>query len=78
MEIVPPLKNHHQQFEFQIRLHTERLELMEYLHRRSGKQGSHGKYELLVDADQKAETWQVGLIDVEKLRKLESEKDDQK
>ena len=64
--------------EFQIRTHTERLETMEYLNRRTGKQGSHCKYQLLVDAAEAAQTWQVGLIDVAKLRKLDSGKGDQK
>ena len=55
--------------EFQVRTHLDRLETMEYVHRRSGKQGSLCKYELLTDAGEAAKSWQVGLIDVKKLRK---------
>jgi len=55
--------------EFQVRTHLDRLETMEYLHRRSGKQGSLCKYELLTDASEAAKSWQVGLIDVAKLRR---------
>jgi hypothetical protein len=55
--------------EFQVRTHLERLERMEYVHRRTGKQGSLCKYELLIDAAEAAKNWQVGLIDVEKLRR---------
>jgi DNA primase len=55
--------------EFQVRTHLDRLETMEYVHRRSGKQGSLCKYELLTDASEAAKSWQVGLIDVAKLRR---------
>jgi DNA primase catalytic core len=55
--------------EFQVRTHLERLEQMEYVSRRGGKQGSRCFHELLVDASEAAKVWQVGLIDVEKLRK---------
>ena len=55
--------------EFQVRTHLERLERMEYVHRRTGKQGSLCKYELLIDTNEAAKTWQVGLIDVKKLRR---------
>lgn len=58
--------------ETQTRLHLERLETMEYVHRRSGKQGSLCKYELLTDANEPAGSWHVGLIDVAKLRKKKS------
>ena len=54
--------------ETQTRLHFERLEAMEYIHRRSGRQGSLGQYELLTSAAETATGWQVGLIDVKKLR----------
>jgi DNA primase len=54
--------------EFQVRTHLERLESMEYVSRRTGKQGSLCKYELLTDADESAKSWQVGLIDVKNLR----------
>jgi DNA-binding MarR family transcriptional regulator len=55
--------------ETQTRLHLERLENMEYIIRRSGKQGRICKYELLTDANEPAEKWHVGLLDVAKLRK---------
>jgi DNA primase len=54
--------------ETQTRLHLERLEAMEYVQRRSGKQGSLCKYELLTAADEPEGSWHVGLIDVAKLR----------
>ncbi|MDB4566640.1 CHC2 zinc finger domain-containing protein [Akkermansiaceae bacterium] len=60
--------------ETQTRLHLERLEGMEYIHRRTGKQGSLCKYELLIAASEKAPTWQVGLLDVAELRKKQNEK----
>jgi hypothetical protein len=55
--------------ETQTRLHLERLEAMEYVHRRSGKQGSLCRYELLGDANEPEGKWHIGLIDVKKLRK---------
>jgi DNA primase len=55
--------------EFQVRTHLERLEAMEYVSRRTGRQGSLCKYELLIDSNEAAQNWQVGLIDVKKLRK---------
>lgn len=54
--------------ETQTRLHFERLESMEYIHRRNGRQGSLGEYELLANATEAATGWQVGLIDVAQLR----------
>ncbi len=58
--------------ETQTRLHFERLEAMEYIHRRNGRQGSLGEYELLTNTDKAATGWQVGLIDVAKLRPRKS------
>jgi len=58
--------------ETQTRLHLERLEQMEYVHRRSGKQGSLCRYELLTDANEPKGSWHVGLIDVAKLKKKKS------
>jgi hypothetical protein len=55
--------------EFQVRSHMDRLERLEYVHRRTGRQGSVCKYELLADASEAAKSWQVGLIDVKKLRR---------
>jgi DNA primase len=54
--------------ETQTRLHLERLEAMEYVQRRSGKQGSLCQYELLTAAAEPAGSWHVGLIDVAKIR----------
>jgi hypothetical protein len=55
--------------ETQTRLLLERLEAMEYVHRRTGKQGSLCKYELLTAAGEPEGSWHVGLIDVAKLKK---------
>ena len=45
---------------------------MEYVNRRTGKQGSLCRYELLTDANEPEGKWHVGLIDVAKLRKKKS------
>jgi hypothetical protein len=58
--------------ETQTRLHLERLEAMEYVSRRSGKQGSLCKYELLTAANEPQGSWHVGLLDVAKLKKKKS------
>jgi DNA primase catalytic core len=58
--------------ETQTRLHFERLEAMEYIHRRNGRQGSLGEYELLTDIAETATGYHVGLIDVAKLRPRKS------
>ena len=55
--------------ETQTRLHLERLEAMEYVQRRQGRQGSLCAYELLIDAAEPEGSWHVGLIDVAKLRR---------
>jgi DNA primase len=60
--------------ETQTRLHVERLEIMEYVQRRSGKQGSLYKYELLTDANESSQSYHIGLIDTAKLRKKEQQK----
>jgi DNA primase catalytic core len=60
--------------ETQTRLHLERLEAMEYVHRRGGRQGSACKYDLITDADEPEGSWHVGLIDVAKLRRKQSRK----
>ena len=60
--------------ETQTRLHLERLEAMEYVQRRSGKQGSLCQYELLTAAAEPAGSWHVGLIDPAKLRRKQSAK----
>jgi DNA primase len=58
--------------ETQTRLHLERLEAMEYVSRRSGKQGSLCKYELLTAANEPEGIWHIGLLDVAKLKKKKS------
>mgnify|MGYP000594686501 CR=1 FL=1 len=60
--------------EFQVRMHLERLDSMEYVAKRSGKQGSLYKYELLTDAKEETKAYHIGLIDTEKLRKKEAAK----
>jgi DNA primase catalytic core len=60
--------------ETQTRLHLERLEAMEYVHRRGGRQGSLCKYELLAAAHEPEGSWHVGLIDVAKLRAGQTDK----
>jgi hypothetical protein len=58
--------------ETQTRLHLERLEAMEYVNRRSGKQGSLCRYELLIDANEAEGVFHIGLIDLAKLKKKKS------
>jgi hypothetical protein len=60
--------------EFQVRMHLERLDSMEYVAKRSGKQGSLYKYELLSDAKEETKAYHIGLIDTEQLRKKEAAK----
>ena len=55
--------------EFQVRTHLARLESLEYVQRRWGSQGKRCAYELLVDIEEPADAWQIGLIDVAALRK---------
>ena len=54
--------------EFQVRMHLERLEQLEHLQRRSGRNGTLMKYELLVDAREPAGVGSVGLLAVDELR----------
>lgn len=58
--------------ETQTRLHFERLEAMEYIQRHNGRQGRLGEYELLCDATTSLDGFQVGLIDVAKLKPAKS------
>ena len=60
--------------EFQVRMHLERLDSMEYVAKRSGRQGSLYKYELLTDAKEATKSYHIGLIDTAKLRKKEATK----
>lgn len=54
--------------EFQVRVHMNRLELLEYVYRRWGKQGQRCCYELATDPDAPDRVAHIGLLDVEKLR----------
>jgi hypothetical protein len=53
----------------QIRRHLDRLADLEYVAIRHGRNGIALQYELLVDADEKADGFAVGLLDPAKLRK---------
>ena len=53
--------------EYQARVHLQKLEDMEYLHRHHGKQGCSYVYELLYPFDAEEKPFAVGLLDVEKL-----------
>ena len=53
--------------EFQTRIHLQRLENLEYLARRFGRQGVNCVYELLTNVDAPEETARVQLIDVAEL-----------
>jgi len=54
--------------EFQVRTHVQKLEALEYLARRHGRQGIGCVYELLIDCGDPEGIAQVGLIDTKKLR----------
>ena len=54
--------------EFAVRSHLQRLEDLEYVARRWGRQGVGCVYELLMDAQTPEEVAHIGLIDVEALR----------
>jgi len=55
--------------ETQTRRHLTRLEEMEYIMRRYGKQGTGCLYELLMDANEPEGAAHIGLVDTAKLRK---------
>jgi DNA primase catalytic core len=55
--------------EFAVRAHLQRLEDLEYVARRFGRQGVGCQYELLMDAHTPDDVAHIGLIDVEVLRK---------
>lgn len=61
------LREHCGWSEFQVRTHLEKLELLEYVSRRHGKQGIGCLHELLMDAVAPEDQWHIGLIDVAKL-----------
>jgi hypothetical protein len=54
--------------EFQARTHLEKLEALEYIARRHGRQGVGCLHELLMDCTATEDHWHVGLIEPEKLR----------
>jgi len=56
--------------EFQVRTHIQKLEDLEYLIKRHGKQGLGCVYELLVDAKEPNGVAHVGLLEMDKLRPL--------
>ena len=53
----------------QVRRHLERLIDLEYVRLQSGRNGTAMNYSLEVDCKADVESYQVGLIDVEKLRR---------
>jgi hypothetical protein len=57
--------------EFQIRIHLGKLEELEYVARRWGRQGQGCVYELLTAVDEPDNIWHISLLDVEKLRRKE-------
>jgi hypothetical protein len=56
--------------EFQVRTHIQKLEDLEYLIKRHGKQGLGCVYELLIDATEPNGVAHVGLLEMDKLRPL--------
>ena len=54
--------------EVQVRVHLQRLEELEYVARRFGRQGSSCLYELLLPVEIEDGPYFIGLLDVEKLR----------
>jgi len=52
----------------QVRTHLERLIEVELVATRAGRNGAAMLYELLMDANAAEEAWQIGLIDVAKLK----------
>jgi DNA primase len=53
----------------QVRRHLERLQELEYVTTRGSRNGVAIQYELLTDADEAADSYHVGLIDVANLRR---------
>ena len=52
----------------QVKRHLSRLQELEYIIPRYGRMGSAMRYELLIDANEPADVYHIGLLDVEKLR----------
>jgi hypothetical protein len=53
----------------QIRRHLDRLQELEHVTTRGGRNGVTINYELLSDANEAADSYHVGLIDLAKLRR---------
>lgn len=54
--------------EFQVRTHLEKLEALEYIARRHGRQGVGCLHELLMGCAATEDQWHIGLIEPDKLR----------
>ncbi|MDZ4289275.1 MAG: hypothetical protein U0984_15020, partial [Prosthecobacter sp.] len=54
--------------EFQVRTHIEKLEALEYIARRQGRQGVGCLHELLMECAATEDQWHIGLIDPDQLR----------
>ena len=52
-------------------MHLNKLETLEYVARRWGRQGQGCAYELLTDVNESDTVWHIGLLDVEKLHRHE-------
>ena len=63
------VREHLRWSETQIRLHMQRLEDLEYLARRHGRQGIGCVYELMIDASEPEGVYLVGLLDAAELKK---------
>lgn len=58
------------QSETQVRLHLQRLEDLEYIQKRHGRNGIVCVYELMIDSSEPEGIAHVGLLDLEKIKKL--------
>ena len=66
------IREHTRWSEFQVRTHIQKLEDLEYLARRHGKQGLGCVYELLIDCREPEGIAHVGLLDLKQLKKSEA------
>jgi len=58
-----------QQSETQVRLHLQRLEDLEYIQKRHGRNGIVSVYELMVDSSEPEGIAHVGLLELDQLKK---------
>jgi DNA primase len=58
--------------QMQVRRHLERLQELEHVTTRGGRNGITIKYELLTDVNESADSYHVGLMDIAKLRPAKS------